>query len=473
MSVSGRTIHGKIKEKLEGVEAQHKDLSSRLFTTEDGIERLTARREECYGTLAEFYLPELEAAAVKATLAEVREEVERVFRAKQERRQALERLMNRNRDRNSQLEAEIEKLGGQIGEKDREREAVVKAVTEELSHDEKYTVLDSEAKKAEGRLQQNRQRVAQIEEEAKQKLPEFERNKIFRYLLGIGYGTAQYHGGGLRGRLDSWVAEKVNFGKNKECYDFLRSMPELMKQEVERRQSDLDGIVKKMKKIEAEAAKRQALPEIQIQIRQLSDKKQELAASDRKQDEQYAEYVAERERIDGEKDPYHIQAVQNIKKYFKGQKITELRARARQTESEKDDRTVDEIESIDTNIRTKKDEAKRIRYERDEMASRLDALKRLEGRFVSKDYEGSYSYFPDDFDVGRLLTAFMLGRMSVDEIGREVDSAQFTRTPTYHSSGGYSSSDSDSSGGGFGGDGGFSSGGGFGGGGGFSSGGGF
>lgn len=475
MSISGSTVHKKIKEKVREVESQSEDLASQLYQVEQNITTLTAEREGCYSSLAAHYLPELDAQAVQTTLREVRGEVERVFKEKQERRSALEKLMKENRDRNHKLEDEVDGLTTQIEQQAQERDKTVGLISGDLQKNTDYTQRDEEAKKAEVRLQQYKRRVEEVEGEARKKLPAFEQNKIFNYLLKAGYGTSQYRRNGIRKRLDSWVAEKVAFGENKKCYDFLKSMPEMMKQEVARRQEELDKVVAEMEAIESEVEKQHGLPKIVAKAEKLMTQRQSLIEKDKTQDEQYATYTREREEIDSKKDPYHVQAVQQIKSFLKSEQITDLRARAKQTKGTEDDRLVDRINSIDAEIRELKDKAKYVRTERDALSTRLDELRGIEKRFRSRDYEGSYSTFSNGFDINTLLVGYMLGKITSSDLNKQIDSSQHTRTPSYHSSSDYSSShrSGHSSSSGFGGFGSFSSGGGFGGGGGFSSGSGF
>lgn len=460
MSISGSAVHKKIKEQIREVESQHSTLESDLYSVEQTLGNLTTEREGCYNSLAINYLPELVAEAIQSTLREVREDVEEIFGKKQERRKEIEKLMSENRAFNSKLESRVDGLTGQIEQKAKERDKTVKEIESSLSKIVNYTETDTEAKKAEARLQQNKQRIAEVEEEAKNKLPAFEGNKIFNYLLRAGYGTSQYEGNGLRKRLDSWVAEKVNFAKNKECYDFLKSMPELMKQEVARRQEELDSVVKKLQGIEAEEEKKYSLPEIVAQAKKLLEQRQELIAQDQQQDKLYAYLIQERQEMDSQKDPYHIKAVQTLKSFLKGEQITNLKARARQTKGTEDDNLVNRIEEIDAEIRQLKDKAKDVREQRDSLGTKLDDIRNIENRFRTKDYEGSYSHFSDGFDIVPLIAAYMVGRMSAGDINSKIDSSQHTSTPSYHSSYDYSSSSSShSSSGGFGG-GSFSSGGG-------------
>jgi len=474
MSSSGSSVHKKIKVKIKEVESDSEALASSLYQMEQQLSNLTLERENCYSSLATHYLPELDAQSVQTTLREVRESVQKVFAVKQERRSSLEKLMKENREADSKLEEEIDRVTEQIEYQAQERDKTVGLISAELEKNIDYSARDKDAKKAEVRLKQYKQRVEEVRLESEKKLPSFEQNKIFSYLLKIGFKTSNYTGSSLTENLDSWAAKKVNFEENKKCYDFLKSMPELMKLEVERRQEELDKVVAEMEEIESITEKKYGLPEIVEKAEKLLSQRQTLIERDKKQDEEYSLYIKEREEIDSKKDPYHVQAVQQIKNYLKGEQIADLKTRARQTSGTEDDKLVDRVDQIDLEIRKIKDRAIYIKKERDTLSEKLDGLREVEKRFRSNDYEGSYSYFPSDFDINMLILAYMSGKFTTSDVNDEIDSSQHTRTPTYHSSSNYSSShsSSSSSSSGFGSFGSFSSGGGIGGGG-FSSGKGF
>jgi len=465
--VSGNSVYKQIKGKISEVETQSENLATQLYKVEQHISDLTNERENCYDFLAVHYLPELDAQTVQTTLREVREDVEGVFKKKQTRRSSLERLMKENRGENHKSEKEIDQYTLQIELEAKERDKTLKLIEGDLQKDRNYQQKDEEAKKSEARLQGYKKRVEEIQGEASKKLPAFENNKIFSYLLKNSYGTTQYNRGDLIKRLDSWVAEKVNFRKNKECYDFLKSMPEMMKQEVAGRQEELDEVVFEMEEIESTVEKQYRLPEIVARARKLMSQRQTLMEKDKKEDEQYLFYVKKREDMDNKKGSYHAHAVQKIKSFLDGEQIGDLKSRARQTRGTEDDKIVDRIDYIDNEMQKLKDKAKDVRFERDTISKRLGEFRKIEKRFRSKNYNGSYSSFSSGFDINTLLIGYMIGKITSDDINRQIDSSQHTKTPSYHSSSSYSGSHSSSSG--FGG---FSSGGGFGGGG-FSSGGGF
>lgn len=478
MTISGSSVYKKIKNQVKEQEKKCKELANSVYACETEITQLGNEREEIFSQLALTYLPELEAKDVKQTLHEVQAEVEKIFKEKQKRRLELENSINTTQEKREKLEEELDVVTDSLNQKAKERNKLRGEIVKELSLSSLYTELDKNAKQAEERLKSNKERVKEIEALAKEKLPAYEKNKLFMYLDKRKFKTESYDKRGLTARLDSWVAELINFSSQKANYDFLKAMPELMAQEVSRRQGELDKVVEKMEKIEKNVSDKYGLTKVIEEGNTIGANRSNLIEQIKELDLKYTQCNEERETLDGTKDSYHLKAIQNLKAYLKGETIQKLKQRVKETPGTKDDRLAGRIEEIDYRVRDLKDKAKEIKLDINKAEKKLGGLKEIEDNFSSNDYESDESYFDDDFNITDLLTGYTLGKYQSHDINSRIeDNQSFEETETYHSSSSYSSSHSSdfggfSSGGGFGGGGGFSSGGGFGGGG-FSSGRGF
>lgn len=481
MTISGNAVHDKIGKKIGEVESQSQKLQREIYNYENDITELTEEREQCFVRLATTYLPDLEAKSVQQTLAEVQETVKKIFREKQQKRSELEDLMQSSQTTRKQLEKQLEGATEKLNKKVSERDELTKQTAQELSTIPDYVELDRTAEPATETLMHHRQRVKEAKEEAKEKLPAYRENKLFMYLVNRKFGANEYEGKGLVATLDSWVAKKVGFEEAKKCFDFLQAMPELMQIKVDKEQEELDVVLGKMQAIEKGVSDKYGLPKVIEEGKKLGEERERVIGQVKQEDMNYAGYSQQRKDLDTKKDPYHVEAIQKLKSFLKGETIQELKEKASSTPRTEDDKLVSRLEEIDSSVRELKDKSKTTRTTRDSVEKKLSGLKEIKSRFTSKDYESSRSYFDNDFDINSLLIGYLAGRYTQDSIDSAIEESQHLRPiETYHSSSDYSYSsrrDSDdsgshSSGSGFGG-GGFSSGGGFGGGGGFSSGKGF
>lgn len=479
MTRSGSTVYKSIKEKVAEAEKEQERFSNSVYKCEADIESFVNERENCYTQLATVYLPEMTAQSVKETLKEVQGEVQKIFKAKQERRKELEDSMQASIKKKKGLESKLDNVTEQLNQEAAERDKLKSEVMKELNSNKGYINLSSEARQNGERLAKNQKRLEEFKAEAKEKLPLYDKSKLFTYLLNRKFGSPDYQGRGIARILDAAVSDVVNYKEMKKNYDFLRSMPELMKIEFDKRKEESESLIKKLQNIEKESADRHGLTAVIEAGNKTGKARENVMAEIARLDDSYKQYAQERKEIDNTKDAYHQEAIKKLKSYLKGDDINELKKMARATAGTEDDKLVQRMEEIDLNIRSLKDNSKEAKAKRDEMQNKLNDLKDIQSKYTKKDYESSRSYFDDNFDVNALLTGYMLGRHSSDHCWGQIGEHQhFRREDSYSYGGGRSgggggggSYDSDGGGGGFGG-GGFSGGGGFGGGG-FSSGGGF
>jgi chromosome segregation ATPase len=468
MTISGSSVQSAIKSQINEIENEHEKLSSKIYDYEKKINSLMGEREDTYGKLATIYLPEMDAESVKNTLKEVQKEVQTIFEEKQLRRKKVEEMMQDSKENKKGLEGKFEDVTETLKEKGKEHDKIKGAVMKECNENPKYKETYSQASQARVKLEQNKERVDEVKNEAEGKLPAYESNKLFLYLIERSYGTNSYIGNTLTKKLDAFVAKITKFDEAKKNYDFLKSMPKLMKEEVDKRQKEMDDLVNVLKEIEDKVGGKYGLQKIIREGVDLSTERKKIGEKIGKVDQEYNNYVQERKDLDNTKGEYHQEAIRKLKEYLKGDDIADLKQKAKATPGTEDDKAVSRIEEIDTGIRELKDKSKDLIRERDDVGKKLENLKGLHKKYTSNNYDSGSSYFKSGFDINHLLIAYMAGKMSHDDAWNEMKSHH--EVEEHHSS--YSSSsDYHSSSSGFGG-GGFSGGGGFGGGG-FSSGGGF
>lgn len=470
MSISGSSVNSKIKDQINETENGHEKLSSKIYDYEKKITGLMEEREETYSKLAVIYLPEIDAESVKKTLKEVQKEVQAIFEEKQERRKKVEELMQASKENKNGIEAKFDDVTKELKTTAAEHDKVKEAVMKECKDVPKYKDTILQADKAEERLRQNKTRVVEVKNEAEEKLPAYENNKLFSYLLGRNYGDNGYAGNMITKKLDGFVAKVINYDEAKKNYDFLKSMPELMKEEVKARQKELDSLVKNLQEMESKVGSKYGLQKIISEGISLFKERKKIGEEIEKLDEEYKKYLAERKEIDNTKGGYHQTAIKKLKEYLKSESIADLKEKAKATSGTEDDKAVYRIEEIDTEIRDFKDKSKDAKKERDDMGEKLEKLKDMYKKYSNNNYDSSNSNFKSGFDINNLLILYMAGQMSHDDVWNDIKDHQEFEHHSSYSSSSYSSSSHDSSSG-FGG-GGFSGGGGFGGGG-FSSGGGF
>jgi len=478
---SGKAVLTELRESIGNLETEQEKLSREVYNYDGSIEALVSKREKIFGDLAFQYLPEMEADALKRTLSEVSQEVQSLFKKKQERRLELDKEIDSLSGTRKDLELKLKSTDDTFEKEEEEKDELAKEVRNDLNEDERYTSLIGNAEKEKARITQNKLRVKEAKNLAQEKLPEYENNKLFSYLINAGYGTPEYRAGSIRKRLDSRVANIINYKDNKLNYDFLTSMPKLMEAKVKEREHELETILKLIEEIEGEVAEEHGLTKKVGEIDKLTKKRNKLISELEDNGKAAQVYSAERTALDGTKDPYHQQALGRLKDYLKGKTIYDLKELASSTRTREDDDIVQSIGDIDSKIKDLKSKAKLVINSRDEKKTKLDGLRTIETEFSRRNYNSSRSYFDGEFDLNTFIIGYLAGSYSHSDILDNMGSHRHLKpeesysysSSSSSSSSSHSSSSSFGSGSGFGGSDSFSSGGGFGGGGGFSSGSGF
>jgi chromosome segregation ATPase len=473
---TGRSIYSDLNDKVSEVKREVDNLSREVSSVERNIDNLMNDREETINVMAEFYLPKLTATSIKETIKEKQSIVQQLFKDKQQRKSDLEDAVKTIYEKKSNLLINLKELDNKLDSTKIERDSLKDKYLKILNENTEYNNLLNTARDVSKRVELNTQRVNQVTNESKEKMQVFENNKLFSYLLNKNFGTETYHALSVIKKLDTWVAKIVHYSENKQNYDTLRSTPELMTIELNRRKEELDKIISQGKALEEKYSNETGLTNILANGQALQDKRINLLDEVESYTKQTRQYNQERESLESTKDPYHQKAISELKSYLKGESVAQLKLRAKETPSEKDDGLVIKIEDIDSKIRKYKDSAKQLQEELNTKSKKYNELDDLLDKFRREDYDDSDSRFRSGLDVNSLISAYLLGRLSDNDIWHDLSNHHYIEE-SYHSSPSYSSSNSSSSSwgssGGFGGGGGFSSGGGFGGGGGFSSGGGF
>ena len=437
---NGSDVYDVIKQQIRSVTSKSSTLATQLINCENKIESLGDEREQIFFRLADVYTPdELTADSVKSSLREFLGEVKRIFSERQARRQELESLMTHCQQKRESAGERAQSLTTNLNKKAEERDKTRKQIAEELQAKPEYSKMHEQATKAKEILEKQTRRIGEAQEEAEQKLPAYEDSKLFMYLVNRKFSTSNYEETGLTAKLDAWVAKIVNFAEAKKNYDFLRAMPEMMKQEVAKRQADLEKVVSVMREFENVVEKKYGLPEIIATGKSLEEQRKKAQTEVESNDSQYNRYTEERKQIDGKKDPYVTEAIKNLKTLLKGESIQELKARARETPGTEDDRLVVKIEEIDAEVRRLKDAAKQAQQDRDETEQKLRGLKDIERNFTSNDYESSRSRIDDGLNINQLLLGYLAGTYSSSHVNTKIASSQhFKPKETYQSSYSYS-----------------------------------
>ena len=191
-AISGRGVGQALKQATEQLRRHQSECQASLRKLDESSKELVDRRGQTLLELAEHYLPEVDRDSVLASFRGIRDELLDVLARKQRRERQLHEDLKTDEAEALRLQAELEQATDALNEKVGERERLEEIVAERLKAHEKFQKLSKEALLAEQELQRNEERIAEIQQEASEKLPAYDNNRMFRYLYDRGFGTPEY-----------------------------------------------------------------------------------------------------------------------------------------------------------------------------------------------------------------------------------------------------------------------------------------
>ncbi|MFA6088280.1 MAG: hypothetical protein WC755_00320 [Candidatus Woesearchaeota archaeon] len=442
MTNSGSDVYDELKNAVSKVRSEERKLESSLSDVENKISNLTSERELAYVKLAEIYLPSLDASTVKKTITGLQSRVQEIFVEKQQKRTDLDSLIEKSKKENNDDEKSLSEVTSKLNVLVEERERLKKDVSCDLSKNDTYTKLLEETRIMKEKLDGYKKRQEAFEGIARKDIDSYKSNALFKYLLDCDYSldqnseyTAKFGNNNKRLAKDAKVAKVIDFSAQKQTYDMLTQMPELLKQRNGKRQQEIDNLIEKLTATEKEAEDRYKLTPVLQKIEALLEERKKYQSHIQEHTSNYEQYSAQRKELDGKKDPFHAQAIAELKKYLKGDDLSRLRELARSTDGNEDDIIVERMGEIDGEIRQLKDLAKSIISKREEVSEKVKGLSNIANRFSSNDYESSRSYFDSSFNVNSLVTGYLLGKMNESSIWSKIDNEHHRRpAESYHSS---------------------------------------
>ena len=404
MSISGSEMYRALQQSIQQSEGRQDEYTTRISEVDQAVQSLLDIRQELFDDLAEEYLPKLDSQSIRATIEEVQTEVVQLLQQKRQAAAELNEQLSKLQKTRSDRQSELEKLTDELNALTTTRDQLEQQASEILDGRPNYVALRKDVDRSTAQLMQNEQRLEELQQEKREKLPSYEEDPLFNYLLDRDYGTTQYTGKGLIRRLDHWVAKLVRFTHHKQHYDFLRSIGDLVQIEIDRRQSELDAQLQEVKSLENEVFAQIGLIKVLQDGEQLGESRIRAIDQLEQLDRKLHETRAELHELDSPNGRHYKRAIDLISAFLEREHIVELRQRAADMPGSTDDRLVNQVLQIEeqlTNHRRQLDELRNARIDSERGLSELSALKSL---YVRSDFDSMRSQFDDRLAAKQLFT---------------------------------------------------------------------
>ena len=416
MPIPGVAIYHQLQEALDQSRSFAATQKRDVDLLDVQLNELVAQKGAALLDLARYYLPEFSRAAVESTFAEVRSALLEVLGRKERTQAELTARARRFVETVQTLEDKLDFITQQLNQQVERREQLEIQVADKLKEDVDFQRLSREAAQMEARLQQNEARVHELQSSVNEKLPPYEQSQLFQYLYRNGYGTSEYKGTGITKSLDKWVAKLIDFPKARNGYEFLRTTPKLMAEEVARRQAEFKSLMEQIEAIEYRHTDAVGLTAVLEEGRKLGAKRDEIVATLEKTRTEQQAVDLELQQLDQTQGKFYEEAIRKFEQFLTQTETGVLQTRAQRTPDPRDDEIVARIADLTAQIERLKPQIARAVLERkkaDELAGGMDLVV---NRFRQNNFDSERSSFADALRTDAELQRYLQGLTKPEEL---------------------------------------------------------
>ena len=424
----GAEYYHRLRRASEDLKRRAADAAREAHGKREQLDRLIRQRGDALMGLARHYLPALDEEAIEGSLAGIRGELEDVLERRERHLADLVASSEQAEAQIDDLERRVDEVTEALNAKVDERDALELRLAEVVAEDAQMTALSEAAALAEDRLERNEERMAALDREAAEKLPAFEQDKLFQYLVQRRFGTADYGSRGLIRRLDRWVAGLVKFQEAKRSFDFLRVTPLLVRQEVERRGEEFEAQMKELEARRDAHAQELGLAAALAEGVRLGGERDRLVDELATAHDEEEQRLAERERIERHQGRFYAEAVQRFRDFLATTRSRRLESHAESTPDPEDDELVSKLRSAERALDGLEPDLEELDEDAVALAERARGLEELLGRYRRENFDSSRSRFHGDAPE-RELKDYVRGRMSAAQLWESIHRRQRFRPP--------------------------------------------
>jgi len=327
----------------------------------------------------------------------------------------------------STLEIDRRKIEHAHDEAISQHEAAALNTQSRLEKDETFQSKAAALEEANSIVIRARQKLQLAEEDRKKKGAAFENDQLFTYLKKREFGTKNYNAFFLFSALDQWIARLIKYRDHKLNYDRLLEIPERINDHVDHLEEKASLLASDLENYERKALEKDGVEKLRKKINKLHDQIKTLDIDLTEKEKDYNNLTKKLKlSISGDVGPL-AQARALLSSAMRTLSIPNLKVIAAETETMEDDRLVDllirvrrermELEANHHSVSTTLNRHNR----------RLSELEDIRRRFKGARFDSPYSEFSGSNIVGALLSEFLRGTLSRDDLWRRIERSHRTR----------------------------------------------
>ncbi len=421
---TGRETLHSIEQGLNQVREQVQQVDERIQSTSRDLVALRQDEGARYRRLAQIRLDQMVSGEIAAGLDAADRRVSELLAEREAALQSLQQRIDAARKTQSDLEQRRAEQSDRVERAAEALDVSEGEVQKQLHGDPEYQRQLETARKADSVARHAEEKTHQAESDRAEKGKPYESDPLFIYLWKRGYGTTKYSGNRLTRFLDKWVANLCNYQDARPNYAMLLDIPVRLREHAARARAAADREFEALKSLEREAAEQGGV----FKMRQALDEAEErMAAIDRNihdREEEIRGFLKERATYAAGEDAFFRRCIEALAGAFQREKLSVLHGYARATATAADDVIVHELADLnerETDLEETLAEHKKM-YER--QLARLQELEDVRRRFKHERFDDIHSVFGNADLLAVVLSQFLRGMASSDDLWRTIRRAQ-------------------------------------------------
>ncbi|MEO0695646.1 MAG: hypothetical protein AAFY84_06065 [Pseudomonadota bacterium] len=255
----------------------------------------------------------------------------------------------------------------------------------------------------------------------------YEADPLFAYLRERHYATAQYKAFPLYAMLDDWVARLIKYRDHKLNYDRLLEIPDRLQEHVDRLEEAANAAETSLEAFERKAMEQDGIGALREKVGELATKLQGIDGQIKAAEEWHEGLIEQFSKaVAGEAGPLS-EARSLLTDVLKERSVPDLKVLAAETETLEDDRLVEALIQVKMERFELEEARKTAARSLKRQARSLSELEDVRRKFKTRRFDSPYSEFSGRDLVGALVSEFIRGRLSRDELWRKIERSHRTR----------------------------------------------
>lgn len=393
------------------------------------VEQLVSQRGAALVELARQTLPDLGRDTIQSTLSGIQRDLlqiaERKDRMIVELRGRIARLIEVEQQLQQQFQSTQVAIAGHAASV----AGLEAEVARQLQSHPSFPQQSRDAVAAEAALHRDEQRVTDVQADASEKLPAYERSALFMYLYRRGFQSSHYAERGWIRRMDRWVADLIGYSRAVQGYRFLKNTPTLMQTELDRRRTRFHELMAAVEATQNQIATEVGLTQLQTELAERQATSQQLFTHLTTQRQLVVGTQSELAVLGQEQCRFYQEALVRYQSFLADTQTVILEQQAARTPDARDDEIVSRLAYLTREIERLRPELEQATQRTVQALEAVRGLEFIERRFEQANFNEERSRFDDPFDLGQRLDQYQQGVLSRDALWAEIKNyQQFERT---------------------------------------------